>query len=71
VPELWRFEQHQLQISLLQNGKYQDSRVSAHFPQFDVIALVAEMIAKAQIFGRSKTLKAFRHQIQALITAFN
>ena len=31
VPELWRFEDGQLRISLLQNGHYQDTSFSPHF----------------------------------------
>lgn len=36
VPELWRFEDGQLQISLLQNGQYQDANSSLH-PNFPIM----------------------------------
>ena len=34
VPELWRFEDRRLRISLLQDGQYQEASSSVHFPQF-------------------------------------
>ncbi|MBD2080687.1 Uma2 family endonuclease [Leptolyngbya sp. FACHB-17] len=36
VAELWRFEDGQLRISVLQNGEYQDAQVSPHFPDFAI-----------------------------------
>lgn len=69
VPELWRFEEGQLSISQLQNGVYQDSPTSAHFPQFDLAQLVEQMITQAQIEGRSRTLKAFRQRVREAIAS--
>jgi Uma2 family endonuclease len=71
VPELWRFEEDVLRISRLQNGAYQDALVSRHFPQFDVITLVAETIARSRTVGRHPTLKALRQQIRGLIAAMS
>jgi Uma2 family endonuclease len=67
VPELWRFEEGYLRISLLQNGQYQDSKISSHFPQFDLIFLVEKTITQAQTEGRSQSLKAFRALVKASI----
>jgi Uma2 family endonuclease len=67
VPELWRFEEGRLRISLLQNGLYQDSTVSAHFPQFNLIPMVETAIAQAQTDGRSQTLKAFRKTVRDVL----
>ncbi len=67
VPELWRFEEGRLRISLLQNGRYQDATVSVHFPQFDVISMVEKAIAQAQTDGRNQTLKAFRQGVQKVL----
>ncbi len=69
VPELWRFEASVLRISRLQNGAYQDALVSRHFPQFDVMTLVAETIVRSRTLGRHPTLKALRQQIRGLIAA--
>jgi len=64
VPELWRFEEGRLRISLLQNGQYQDANSSAHFPQFAIIEGVSQFLDRAQIEGRSQTLKAFRQWVR-------
>jgi Uma2 family endonuclease len=64
VPELWRFEEGRLQISLLQNGVYQDAAASAHFPQFDIVVMVEQAIAQSQTAGRSQALKVFRKTVR-------
>jgi Uma2 family endonuclease len=71
VPELWRFEEGHLRISLLQNGEYHDSPTSQHFPQFDVITLVEQVVERSQSVGRSQALKAFRQQVRELVAAMN
>lgn len=60
VPELWRFEDGQLRISLLQNGQYQDVSFSPHFTDFLLIDCISQFLDRAQRDGRSQTLKAFR-----------
>ncbi len=68
VPELWRFEEGKLRISLLQNGLYQDSTISPNFPQFEIIAMVEQAIAQSKTEGRNQTLKAFRRTVQNILT---
>jgi hypothetical protein len=67
VPELWRFEDGRLRISLLQNGQYQDVNSSPHFPQFSIVDEVSQFLERAQTEGRSQTLKAFRQWVRELI----
>ncbi len=67
VPELWRFEDGQLQISLLQNGQYQDANSSPHFPNFPIINGISQFLDRSQSEGRSPTLKAFRQWVRELI----
>jgi Uma2 family endonuclease len=67
VPELWRFEDGQLKISLLQNGQYQDASSSPHFANFPIINSVSQFLDRAQTEGRSQTLKAFRQWVRELI----
>ncbi len=55
VPELWRFEEGRLRISLLQNGLYQDAMVSAHFPQFDVISLLLRLKNQGRGIAREQS----------------
>lgn len=57
VPELWRVEDGQLRISLLQDGRYQDATASPHFENFPLIEQVS------QFLDRSQTLKAFRQWV--------
>lgn len=67
VPELWRFENGQLQISLLQNGQYQNANFSPHFPNFPIIDGISQFLNRSQTEGRSPTLKAFRQWVRELI----
>lgn len=64
VPELWRFEDGQLQISLLQNGQYQDANSSPHFPNFSINDGISQFLERSQTEGRSPTLKAFRQWVR-------
>lgn len=66
VPELWRFEEGRLRISVLENGEYRDSSVSLHFPDWAIADLISEFVDIAQTEGRSQTLKAFRQKIREL-----
>jgi Uma2 family endonuclease len=67
VPELWRFEEGRLRISLLVNGAYQDQLHSVYFPQVDVILLAQETIARSQVVGQHQALKTFRMTLQSLL----
>lgn len=66
VPELWRFEDGQMRISLLQDGQYQDANSSSHFPNFPIIEGISQFLERSQTEGRSKTLKAFRQWVREL-----
>ncbi|MCU0565608.1 MAG: Uma2 family endonuclease [Oculatellaceae cyanobacterium Prado106] len=68
VPELWRFEDGCLRISVLHKGQYQDALTSPHFPQIDVVGLVSEGVGRSQTESRSQILKAFRQTIQTLLS---
>jgi Uma2 family endonuclease len=58
VPELWQFEEGQLKISVLQQGQYQDVRVSPHFPELAIAETMTQFIALSQ------TLKLFRQWVR-------
>lgn len=64
VLELWRFENGHLQISVLQNGQYQEVNSSPSFPGFSIADLVNECLDRARTEGRSQALKTFRQQVQ-------
>ncbi len=67
VPEVWRFEEGVLQISVLENSVYQDSETSLQFPNFDIIQSISQFITLSKTDGRSKTLKAFRVWVRSVI----
>jgi Uma2 family endonuclease len=67
VPELWRFEEGRLQISLLQDGQYQDTNSSLHFSRFPIIEGISQFLDRAQTEGRSQRLKAFRQWGSSLV----
>jgi Uma2 family endonuclease len=67
VSELWRFEERRLRISVLDNGQYQDSSVSLHFPNLAIVDLISEFVHRAQAEGRSRALKAFRQTVRSLL----
>ena len=67
VPELWRYENNQLQINLLQEGKYVASQSSPIFPGLPIMELVTEFVVQSAILGRSPSLRAFRKRVRQSI----
>lgn len=65
VAELWRFENGQLRISVLQSGEYQDAKISPHFPNFAIAPTITRFLEQSQTEGRSRTLKAFRQWVRS------
>jgi len=68
VAELWRFEKGKLRIDILLDGIYVDSEASSIFPNFPLLKIIPEYLAKAKANGRNKTMKEFRQLINKLIT---
>ena len=64
VPELWRFENRQLQINILQQGKYLEVENSPNFPNLPLRKIIPEYLDKVKQEGRNKTMKAFRALIR-------
>jgi Uma2 family endonuclease len=67
VPEVWRFEKGELRISLLQDGEYQDSIVSAQFPSFVTASMISAMVKLGTIESRKVVLKTFKTWIRSMI----
>ena len=63
IPELWRYDGKELEILLLEEGGYRAADTSLLFPQFELKALVPELVRKARQEGRNKSLKAFRQAV--------
>lgn len=60
VPELWRFDHRQLQINILQQGKYIEVENSPNFPNLPLRKIIPEYLNKVKQEGRNKTTKTFR-----------
>jgi Uma2 family endonuclease len=72
VPELWRFEQSRLQISLLQSDpvqgdQYVVSSESLNFPGLALTDIIPQYVAQSKTAGRNSTIKAFRQWVRAQI----
>jgi Uma2 family endonuclease len=63
VPELWRYTQQGLQISLLENDRYIESNTSLNFPNVPIVELVGHCIQQSQTEGTSKAIKDFKQWV--------
>ncbi len=66
VPEVWRFENGILQINILQDGVYVESKSSLNFPNLPLIPVIPQYLEKSRTMGRNATLKAFRNWVNSL-----
>ncbi|MFM6077095.1 MAG: hypothetical protein ACKPCI_01040 [Dolichospermum sp.] len=66
VPEVWLFENGILQINVLQDGVYVESKSSLNFPDLPLIAVIPQYLEKSRTIGRNATLKAFRSCVNSL-----
>ncbi|MFM6000045.1 MAG: Uma2 family endonuclease, partial [Dolichospermum sp.] len=66
VPEVWRFENGILQINVLENGVYVESKSSLNFPDLPLIEVIPQYLEKSRTIGRNATLKAFRSCVNSL-----
>ncbi|MEA5507690.1 Uma2 family endonuclease [Halotia wernerae UHCC 0503] len=65
VPELWRYTQQGLEISLLQEGKYIKSQSSPNFPNIPIIELVNNYVQQCLTIGRSQAMRNFRNWVKS------
>ncbi|KYC38423.1 hypothetical protein WA1_37235 [Scytonema hofmannii PCC 7110] len=63
VPELWRYEDGKLQINILRDGKYVESKISPIFPNLPIFEVIPQFVEESKIIGRSLTLRKFREWI--------
>jgi len=69
VKELWRFNGTELEINVLESGKYVWVNESYHFPEFYVKEVIPQYLERSKIDGRNKTMKAFRTWVRERIVA--
>lgn len=67
VTELWRYQKSQLEILLLVDGKYVESSTSGNFPDFPLVEIIPQYLAKCRTEGRNKGIKAFRSWVKEQI----
>ncbi len=67
VRELWRFNGTNLEINLLQAGRYTQVRESPHFPGLALLEVIPQRLEQSKIEGRNKTIKAFRAWVKTQI----
>ncbi len=60
VPELWRFNGHDLTIFILKKGAYYESETSLQFPQFAIKQLIPDYLVRSRQEGRNKIMNEFR-----------
>lgn len=64
VPELWRFDGKNLEIYVLQEGRYIPTSQSVQFPQFAVKEFVPKCLEQSKSEGRAPAMKAFRQWVE-------
>ncbi|MGL5059148.1 MAG: Uma2 family endonuclease, partial [Microcoleus sp.] len=67
VPELWRYNGRNLEISILQDGKYVKSDRSLQFPNFPITDVIPQYLAQSKTAGRNVAMKAFRSWVREQI----
>ena len=68
VPEIWRYENHQLMINVLEDGKYVESEISPTFPNLPIVEAISQYCEQSQAMGTSQTLRLFRKWVREQIT---
>ncbi|XZO03824.1 MAG: Uma2 family endonuclease [Microcoleus sp.] len=68
VPEIWRYENNQLEINVLEDGKYVVSEISLIFPNLPIVEAISQYCEQSQAAGTSQTLRLFRKWVREQIT---
>jgi Uma2 family endonuclease len=64
VPELWRYQDHNLHIHVLQAGQYVESPSSPTFPDLPIREGISRFVEMSRTAGTSPTLRAFRDWVR-------
>ncbi|MBP5972906.1 Uma2 family endonuclease [Brasilonema sp. CT11] len=67
VPEIWRYENGNLEIYLLQGEQYIKSQNSLSFPNFPVIEEIYRFVEMSRTIGTTPALREFRKLVRELI----
>jgi Uma2 family endonuclease len=66
IPEFWKYDGKQLQINVLQNGKYVTTQNSYIFPQIDVFNLFPRLLLLSKTEGRARAVRELKAIAQQL-----
>jgi Uma2 family endonuclease len=64
VKELWRFNGKKLEINLLRNGEYIESKISPNLGNLPLAEVIPEYLATSKSEGRNSTMKKFRSWVK-------
>ncbi len=67
VPELWRYDGQNLEINVLESGKYVKSSVSRNFTSLPLVDVIPQYVEQSKITGRNATIKASRSWVKSQI----
>ena len=67
VPEIWRYENRELRIYILEQGEYVESEVSPTFPDVPITEGIARFVEMSRSEGTSPTLRTFRRWVREQI----
>ncbi|MFN6564305.1 MAG: Uma2 family endonuclease [Nostoc sp. ChiSLP01] len=67
VPEIWRYENRNLEINLLQGEQYVKSQISPTFPSFPITELIPRFVEMARTMGSSSAIRQFRQWVREQI----
>ena len=67
VPDLWKYNGRKLQINVVQEGKYVESKVSYNFPNLSIVGIIHQYVEQSKTLGRNATMRAFRNWVKEQI----
>lgn len=67
VPELWRYDVRKLQINVLEDGKYIESKISRNFPNLPIGEVIHQYVELSKVQGRNATMKVFKDWVRGQI----
>lgn len=69
VLELWRYENSQLRIDMLQDGQYVQASSSLAFPSIPIIKGISQYLCQSRTNSRHKVLRGFRQWVREQIVS--
>ncbi|MBW4580139.1 MAG: Uma2 family endonuclease [Tildeniella nuda ZEHNDER 1965/U140] len=64
VPEIWRYDDGKLQISVLRDRSYVESATSPTFPTIPIVEGITQFVEMSATAGTSPALRAFRQWVK-------